>query len=54
VVKKGGGASRCVAYLMSSMARRAEPQTTSRTTELLAACCLWIFDHLGQTRETKE
>lgn len=39
-----------VSYLMSSMVRRAELQTISRTTELFSVCCFWILAHLGQTR----
>lgn len=35
---------------MSSMVRRAELQTISRTTELFSVCCFWILAHLGQTR----
>lgn len=35
---------------MSSIVRRAELQTISRTTELFSVCCFWIFAHLGQTR----
>lgn len=35
---------------MSSIVRRAELQTISRTTELFSVCCFWIFAHFGQTR----
>ena len=45
---------RCVTYLMSSMARRAELQTMSRITELFSVCCFWIFAHLGQTNDERK
>lgn len=45
---------RCFTYLMSSMVRRAELQTMSRTTELLFVCCFWILDHFGQTKHNRK
>lgn len=41
-------------YLMSSMVRRAELQTMSRTTEPFSVCCFWSLAHLGHTRNNTD